>query len=119
MCLLAYLHVFGVTETYGWFFNRDDNTYRGVRKGGPAIGFETTLNYIEECFEKYGPFDGILGYSQGGCLLGLLCSLQERGCKLINFLIQGHEKICFQFCKSTNSTLLYLFLRLNRIAYLT
>ncbi|KAK9709290.1 Serine hydrolase (FSH1) [Popillia japonica] len=51
-------------EQYGWFFNRDDHTFRGIRKGGPAIGFEER-------------------FSQGGCFTGLLCDLQHRN--LLNF----------------------------------
>ncbi|KAL1491617.1 hypothetical protein ABEB36_012188 [Hypothenemus hampei] len=66
-------------EQYGWFFNRDDKTYRGIRQGGPAIGFEESVEFIEKIFEKEGPFDGILGFSQGACFLGLLCDLQQRG----------------------------------------
>ena len=67
-------------EQYGWFFNRDDRTFRGIRKGGPAIGFEDSVKLIEDVFEKEGPFDGIFGFSQGACFVGLLCDLQQRGC---------------------------------------
>lgn len=73
----AFFFIF--TEQYGWFFNRDDGTYRGIRKGGPAIGFEESLKLIESTFEKEGPFDGLLGFSQGACFVGLLCDLQQRG----------------------------------------
>ncbi|CAG9766719.1 unnamed protein product [Ceutorhynchus assimilis] len=66
-------------DQYGWFFNRDDKTYRGIRKGGPAIGFEESVQLVEQAFEKEGPFDGILGFSQGACFVGLLCDLQQRG----------------------------------------
>ncbi|KAJ8936751.1 hypothetical protein NQ314_012171 [Rhamnusium bicolor] len=66
-------------EQYGWFFNRDDKTFRGIRKGGPAIGFEHSLKLVETVFEEDGPFDGILGFSQGACFVGLLCDLQQRG----------------------------------------
>ncbi|XP_066142044.1 esterase AGAP003155 [Euwallacea fornicatus] len=66
-------------EQYGWFFNRDDRTYRGIRQGGPAIGFEESVQFIEQIFEKEGPFDGVLAFSQGACFLGLLCDLQQRG----------------------------------------
>lgn len=69
-----------VVEQYGWFFNREDCTFRGIRDGGPAIGFDQTVQFIEEIFEKEGPFDGILGFSQGACLVGLLCCMQQRGC---------------------------------------
>ncbi|XP_030756803.1 esterase AGAP003155 [Sitophilus oryzae] len=66
-------------EQYGWFFNRDDMTYRGIRNGGPAIGFEDSVNFIEQVFERDGPFDGVVGFSQGACFLGLLCHLQQVG----------------------------------------
>ncbi|XP_060526065.1 esterase AAEL000016 [Cylas formicarius] len=66
-------------EQYGWFFNREDKTFRGIRKGGPAIGFQESVEMIEEIFLKEGPFDGLLGFSQGACFVGLLCDLQQRG----------------------------------------
>ncbi|XP_028140910.1 esterase AGAP003155 [Diabrotica virgifera virgifera] len=72
-------------EQYGWFFNRDDKTFRGIRKGGPAIGFEDSLKYIEDICEKEGPFDGLLGFSQGACFAGLLCDLQQRGLSKFTF----------------------------------
>lgn len=72
-----------IIEQYGWFFNRENKTNRGIRKGGPAIGYEETVNLIEKTFENHGPFDGIMGFSQGACLVGLLCDLQQRGCKEI------------------------------------
>ncbi|KAB0800323.1 hypothetical protein PPYR_06063 [Photinus pyralis] len=73
------------SDQYGWWFNRDDYTFRGIRKGGPAIGFDMSIKLIEETFEKYGPFDGLLGFSQGACFVGLLCDLQQRGLVNINF----------------------------------
>lgn len=68
-------------EQYAWFFNRDNKTNRGIRKGGPAIGYEESIKVVEKAFEEYGPFDGIMGFSQGACFVGLLCDLQQRGCK--------------------------------------
>lgn len=56
-------------------------TYRGTRKEGSAIGFEESVKFIEDTFENEGPFDGVLSFSQGACFLGLLCSLQQKGCK--------------------------------------
>lgn len=72
-------------QQYGWFFNREDNSFRGIRTGGPAIGFEKSIELVAEAFEKFGGFDGIWGFSQGACLVSLLCHLQQRGLLNIKF----------------------------------
>lgn len=88
---------------FGWFFNRDNLTNRGIRNGGPATGFEETITLIESIVETYGPFDGILGFSQGACLVALLCDLQHR--RLIktkfNFaiIISGFKSKCLPHLK--------------------
>ncbi|VEN35536.1 unnamed protein product [Callosobruchus maculatus] len=74
-------------ELYAWFFNRDDNTYRGIRDGGPAIGFEESVKLIEQIFTEEGPFDGLVGFSQGACFVGLLCAMQQRGC-MLNYITE-------------------------------
>uniref|UniRef100_A0A0G4FBL9 Fe2OG dioxygenase domain-containing protein n=1 Tax=Chromera velia CCMP2878 TaxID=1169474 RepID=A0A0G4FBL9_9ALVE len=39
-------------------------------------GLEASLEYINRVFMSEGPFDGVIGFSQGGCLAGLLAALQ-------------------------------------------
>lgn len=46
-----------------------------------CLGFENSLALIEETFEKQGPFDGLLGFSQGAAFVGILCGMQETNCK--------------------------------------
>lgn len=43
------------------------------------VGLEATIEYIDEIFATKGPFDGVLGFSQGACLAGLLASIQPKG----------------------------------------
>ncbi|XP_059611923.1 esterase AGAP003155 [Phlebotomus argentipes] len=62
-----------------WWFNKPDGSFRGIYKGGPVVGFEESLRLVEKTWEEQGPFHGILGFSQGGCFVGLLCHLAERG----------------------------------------
>uniref|UniRef100_A0A1B0EWX8 Serine hydrolase domain-containing protein n=1 Tax=Phlebotomus papatasi TaxID=29031 RepID=A0A1B0EWX8_PHLPP len=62
-----------------WWFNKPDGHFRGIYKGGPVVGFEESLRLVEETWEKQGPFQGLLGFSQGGCFVGLLSHLAERG----------------------------------------
>ncbi|XP_047532083.1 esterase CG5412 [Vanessa atalanta] len=69
----------GDEDSRSWWFNAEDNTFSGKCLGGPAIGFEDTLNLIEEVVKEHGPFDGFMGFSQGACLVGLLAAMQQKG----------------------------------------
>ncbi|KAJ0239682.1 hypothetical protein HA466_0232840 [Hirschfeldia incana] len=69
---------------YEWFqFNKEFNEY---------TNFEECLEYIEDSMIKLGPFDGLIGFSQGAILSGGLPGLQAKGIALqkvpkIKFLI--------------------------------
>ena len=39
-----------------------------------STGWDVTFQYLKHKLEELGPFDGILGFSQGAAILGLLCS---------------------------------------------
>eukprot|EP00928_Gymnodinium_smaydae_P042650 TRINITY_DN28688_c0_g1_i1.p1 TRINITY_DN28688_c0_g1~~TRINITY_DN28688_c0_g1_i1.p1 ORF type:complete len:214 (+),score=34.89 TRINITY_DN28688_c0_g1_i1:90-731(+) len=41
-------------------------------------GADDAVTYVERFLRERGPFDGVLGFSQGACLAGLLCALQQR-----------------------------------------
>lgn len=41
--------------------------------------FNDTVDYVLKCYEENGPFDGILGFSQGAGLGLFLAALQEKG----------------------------------------
>ncbi|XP_042241364.1 esterase OVCA2-like [Homarus americanus] len=55
----------------------------GYRQTGSSFekdrSSEESLKAVESCFKDSGPFDGILGFSQGAAMLGLLCGLQQQG----------------------------------------
>lgn len=42
------------------------------------VGLDSTLAMIKELLETEGPFDGVMGFSQGGGLAAILASLLER-----------------------------------------
>lgn len=42
------------------------------------IGWDDTLHYLRKVLIEQGPFDGVLGFSQGGALGGYLTALLER-----------------------------------------
>ncbi|KXN71669.1 hypothetical protein CONCODRAFT_16775 [Conidiobolus coronatus NRRL 28638] len=58
------------------WWNLENNNYIGL--------FDNTLPYINYIIEKYGPFNGILGFSQGACLTFILNGLIESKSPLIN-----------------------------------
>lgn len=87
-----------------WWFNKDDGTFKGTNKNGPAIGFEKSLRLVEEVWDTQGPFQGILGFSQGACFAGLLCSLAVRGSKS---LITTHKFLflsCYTFFSDSDKS---------------
>ncbi|XP_011186370.1 esterase GA18864 [Zeugodacus cucurbitae] len=65
-------------EQRSWWANKDDGTFKGTNKGGPAFGFQESLGLVEEAWEKQGPFQGLLGFSQGACFVGLICGLAKK-----------------------------------------
>lgn len=64
-----------------WWSNKDDGTFKGTNRNGPAFGFNESLQLVEETWITQGPFHGLLGFSQGACFVGLLCNLSARGSK--------------------------------------
>ncbi len=61
-----------------WISNEDHSEYHG---------WEESLAYLEDVFRRLGPFDGVLGFSQGAALTGLLAALQPRGPISMQFVI--------------------------------
>lgn len=60
-----------------WWSNKDDGSFKGTNQDGPARGFEESLKLVEDKWRE-GNYQGILGFSQGGCFAGLIASLSER-----------------------------------------
>ncbi|XP_078441359.1 dihydrofolate reductase-like [Wolffia australiana] len=59
---------------YEWFqFDKEFVTYRN---------FDECLHFIEELMIKHGPFDGLMGFSQGAILSAALPGLQAKGLAL-------------------------------------
>lgn len=69
------------SDARSWWFNSDDRTFKGTNKNGPAFGFDDSIRALEQAWQVLGPFQGILGFSQGACLVGLVCNLSMRGSK--------------------------------------
>jgi hypothetical protein len=72
------------SDAFSWWFSSEDMMFDSKKPSDVCLGFEKSLALIEETFEKQGPFDGLLGFSQGAAFVGILCGMQETNC---NFFI--------------------------------
>ncbi|GFY59631.1 esterase OVCA2 [Trichonephila inaurata madagascariensis] len=78
-----------------WWFCDESNDFNSRTECEKANGFESSVNAINEAFKTQGPFDGILGFSQGGAMAALICALKEHQAFMHDFhfvvLIAGFQ----------------------------
>ncbi|KAL8794761.1 MAG: hypothetical protein Q9195_002715 [Heterodermia aff. obscurata] len=70
----------GEVEAYGWW-QRKDSTDEGV----VYKGIEEGLAAIAKCVREEGPFDGVIGFSQGAAAAAMVASLLEGEYRLRGF----------------------------------
>jgi predicted esterase len=56
----------------GWFFSRPQKSYNAMDATDICTGYEESLKMVDEVFKRDGPFDGVLGFSQGAAMVSLL-----------------------------------------------
>ncbi|KAK9462401.1 serine hydrolase FSH [Lipomyces oligophaga] len=54
------------SSSYGWWIKDPDT--------GDFLEIDTTWDLLKSFIEKEGPFDGVIGFSQGAALSGMLCN---------------------------------------------
>ncbi|XP_077863662.1 esterase OVCA2-like [Saccoglossus kowalevskii] len=62
----------------GWWFSRKSNYYDAADKTSVSDGFQESLAFLEMIFKEQGPFDGVVGFSQGASFVSLLCSIGDQ-----------------------------------------
>ncbi|OAL34233.1 hypothetical protein AYO20_06488 [Fonsecaea nubica] len=60
-------------EAYGWWRRSDTSD------PPEYVGLEEGLETVAKVLESEGPFDGVIGFSQGACLAAMVASLLEGG----------------------------------------
>uniref|UniRef100_UPI0035902CBB esterase OVCA2 n=1 Tax=Myxine glutinosa TaxID=7769 RepID=UPI0035902CBB len=65
------------TDVRGWWFSKIDNSFCATDYVEICKGFEESLDEVGRAVKEHGPFDGVLGFSQGASLVSLLCGLQQ------------------------------------------
>ena len=69
----------------GWWFSRPEKSYNAMDRTDIITGYQESLDMITDKFCKDGPFDGILGFSQGASFASLLCVLKTHPDIAISF----------------------------------
>ncbi|KAH1179080.1 esterase OVCA2 isoform X1 [Mauremys mutica] len=63
-----------------WWFSRPrEETFDALEEAAACGGLEAALEAVARAFAEQGPFDGLLGFSQGAALAALVCARQQRG----------------------------------------
>ena len=62
----------------GWWFSKPDSSYYALERTDCCLGFQASIDAIQTAFEEQGPFDGLLGFSQGAAFIPLLGVLKQR-----------------------------------------
>lgn len=90
----------GEEDQRGWWFS--DTQARSFNAGQQcqsSLGLEESVEAVKAAVKDLGPFDGILGFSQGAALVAMLCSLQQQNLEphfLFRFaiLVAGFQSAC-------------------------
>ncbi|XP_068121976.1 esterase OVCA2 [Hyperolius riggenbachi] len=62
-----------------WFSNPEQSSFNAMDETKSCAGLEESLQTVAKAFSELGPFNGILGFSQGAALVAILCALKQRG----------------------------------------
>ncbi|XP_067667059.1 esterase OVCA2-like [Haliotis asinina] len=73
------------SDERGWWFSQEDDTYNAQEVSQCCKGYDESVEFVKQSLVEQGPFDGVLAFSQGACLLSLVCCLRERNPDLFKF----------------------------------
>ncbi|XP_032681807.1 esterase OVCA2 [Odontomachus brunneus] len=83
---------------YGWWFNTKDHYFKATDPSVLCVGFTDSINLVKKTFLEQGPFDGILGFSQGAAFVSILCAMKKQQLLEIDFdfviIISGFKSLC-------------------------
>ncbi|XP_029956980.1 esterase OVCA2 [Salarias fasciatus] len=66
-------------DSRGWWFSDvQARSFSARQECEESLGLDQSVATVREAVKAQGPFDGILGFSQGAAFVAVLCSLQEK-----------------------------------------
>ncbi|KAM9348820.1 esterase OVCA2 isoform 2-T2 [Symphorus nematophorus] len=69
----------GEDDPRGWWFSDvQARSFSAQQQCEESLGIDESVTAVREAVKVQGPFDGILGFSQGAAFVAMLCSLQEQ-----------------------------------------
>lgn len=69
----------GEDDPRGWWFSDvKARSFSAQQQCEESLGIEESVTVVREAVKAQGPFDGVLGFSQGAAFVAMLCSLQEQ-----------------------------------------
>ncbi|XP_051891796.1 esterase OVCA2 [Pristis pectinata] len=81
-----------------WFSNPEEESFNALDHVESCKGLEESLETIAKAMTELGPFDGIMGFSQGAALVSMICALRQQGDPRFQFnfaiLIAGFRSRC-------------------------
>lgn len=78
---------------FGWWFNTEDKVFKAIEPSNLSVGFEDSILLVEKTFRELGPFDGVIGFSQGASFVSILCAMQQKKSEKIFFF---YSKFIFE-----------------------
>ncbi|KAL4647574.1 hypothetical protein GN956_G8032 [Arapaima gigas] len=87
-----------------WFSDIQAQSFDARQECEVSLGLEESVEVVREAVRTLGPFDGILGFSQGAALVAMLCALQEQQVEPdfkfhFAILVAGFQSACSQHAK--------------------
>lgn len=71
-----------IDPNYSWKGSADwkvaDGPFDYLQYQQQTQGFDESLGYLKKVYSREGPFDGILGFSQGAAMAASVCGLQQK-----------------------------------------
>lgn len=95
----------GDEDPKGWWFSDiQARSFSAQQQCEESLGLDESVAVVREAVKVQGPFDGILGFSQGAALVAMLCSLQEQNlepdfCFRFAILVAGFCSACKEHYK--------------------
>ncbi|MED6261608.1 Ovarian cancer-associated protein 2 [Ataeniobius toweri] len=90
----------GNEEPRGWWFSDiQARSFNAQQRCEASLGLDESISAVREAVKAQGPFDGVLGFSQGAAFVAMLCSLQEQKLELeldfrFSILVAGFRSAC-------------------------